>query len=378
MSKKYIRDAVGSVVTELHYGNNKRFVPGSRVQSIIRKVANDRANKIESVPFSASGMIKEVLDNSDEIKLRLRLGRELSMNGSRAVGMIEVGGHKILDIFSVIEHTKIGKFEKKVTGYNGTNVVIDDVEVPVYYTFEQKTDSAVVTSWYEIEQGEEIKKVVESTKVYPKAQIPVEVFYANATEETDVQYAGIVGDLKRLDELDSEFIEQWNISKSMPFYNESFTDNDPVVETSEIKKGRGYMRENSMSSNLGAGTQLIPANAGTTVLQANILFLEDDIYKKLFLKRDITGGNNKHTLEVLTSDEATLEYFTAIHKMRENSWNHLFEKMSSVLGETFTPITMEMSMVESAKWEWFNAQIEGEKAKTQNAAIMNEPVQEEE
>ncbi len=138
------------------------------------------------------------------------------------------------------------------------------------------------------------------------------------------------------------------------------------------------MVEDSYNAKMGAGTQLIPATNGTAVLQNQILFLENDIYKKLGIKRDSTDtGTNKHNLEMVMSEQYALETLLYQKEIREEHYNQYFAKLAVILGvDKPEPVELVISPIEQAKLDLLASTVLEAQMKAQN--IASQPTSEEE
>ncbi len=138
----------------------------------------------------------------------------------------------------------------------------------------------------------------------------------------------------------------------MPFFNTNYTDNDPDKETASLENGRGYQKEDSMTAALGAGSTVLPGSPSVAFLQNAMGYLEDDIYRKLGLQRDsLQNGTNKHSMEILLKDQVANETLQMLRTLRQNHYNHFFEKICTLLSVPVELPVLHLSFIENAKVE---------------------------
>ncbi len=351
------------------FGKEKNKIRGNRARSLIKKKIRNQINKLEAKPFDIqSQKITEVLHNSDIVRLRRKLGAILSMEGKAALVILPFKNTYIVDVIKVSDYVAIGKMEQRVTGFSGAVYIHDGVDYPIFSEYSYNEEGQPILRRY-IEIEDEGQFVIQEDVVFNGlAFLPVEVFFNNEDRLGDVAYAEVEDDLVRLDYFDQKLKAEWERTRTLIQYNTNFTDNDPKQHTEEIDNGKGYIEEDSFNAKLGNGTNVIPAGAGTTVLQQQILFLEDDIKNKLGIRRDTTGSNNRHNLEVVIDEQEALETLMAEKTMRESHWNQFVNKLGALLGEAEETIEIEISDIEQAKLDLLAAQVAEAQMKSQNVA----------
>lgn len=351
------------------FNEKKTTLNGSRVKSIIKKLENTKTNKLEMVPFKGLGAkITETLDNSDFTKVRKLNSKQMIRNGMSAMFAFPHDGGFLVDTMCVIDYLIIGKKEYMVKGSTGKTYNYGGQEYPIITEVKYVNGVPTLSRYIDVESRKGIESIsIEEDYTYKANVLPVEIFWNNEEKLSDIDLTGVGEDLVRLDYFDSKVREEWELTRTMPVFNSNFTDVNPADEVRALKNGRGYMSEDSFNAKMGTGQSINQATNGSIILQQNIVFLEDDIYKKLGLQRDtINSGSNNHDLEVITSGIDNMETLLATREMREQYYNRFLSKLATLLGETFTKITLEISPLEQAKIDLLNAKVGEAQIKAQN------------
>lgn len=185
---------------------NKKLT-GGRVKSLIMNKANDVTNKLESFPFNLTDQtIIESLENSDFKRLRRKMGKLLSVKGKAAMYAIPHKGMYITDVMEVTNYSTIGKLEVCVEGTNGSVVVRNGVTYPVHSSLKFIDNKPTISTYVEYldAEGMTMREDLSEPYVYPGDRLPVEVFLNNEEGISDIEYAGVVEDLQRLNYFDGK------------------------------------------------------------------------------------------------------------------------------------------------------------------------------
>ncbi len=364
-----------NITFEEYKGKNKKpNFSSERATSIIKLKARSMVNVLESVPFDLNGeKTKKILSDSGFNKVRRKLGSGLSYKGEYAVGVLPINDSYVIDTFEVVNYTMVGQVELVVEVQSGSSHIVNGVAYPIYTKYYYVNNKPALTRYIKlptIDGGEdfEIQEIGE-VFFFDCQRIPVEVFSNNEDDESDIEYAKVAKALEELSYLDSKKIAEWNRTRTTPYYNENFTspDLDPSVDTEQVDSGaKTYIVDESYESKVNPGKQMLPATQGTVVLQQHILFIEDDIYKKLSLKRDAIGGNNKHGLEIVLQDENMVNELLALKQIREDHWNSFFSKLGELTKEENENVELKLSALAQSKIDYLNATIAAEQAKSDN------------
>lgn len=348
---------------------------GERAVSLVQMNAVDKVNKLETVPFNITDeSINKILMNSEFESVRERLGYILSVEGQAIVLTLPYKNTYLVEVLRVSDYTRVGRFNTMLEGYSGKQVQHNGVEYQLYTRLSFVNNVPTLSRFIKDvdEQGEELEVEWGVDFTFETEELPGELFFNNQAKVSDIEYAGVLGALERLDYHDSKLQAEWERTRTTPVYNTNFTDVDPSSDAAAVDNGRGFDTEDSMNSKYGIGKQMLPATLGTTILQSQIVFLEDDIKVKLGMARDtINSGSNQHNLEMVMSNQFGTETLMKQRMLREKMWNSYFEKLSKVLGTTAPVITVEFSAVEKAKLDLLEASVSEAKMKSQNVASQN-------
>lgn len=358
---------------KITFNNEETELKGSRVHSIIKQNINDKVNKLEVVPFQLTNpAIQTALDNSNAAVLRKKVGRILAEEGDAAVFILPFQNTFILDAMHVESFSQVGKYNMEVTGRSGKNFIYQGQEYPIFTKYSYQNKQVTLSRYIELVNSDKSTSMIEVEKNITFSwlkELPVEIFLNNEERKSDIEYAGVVSDLIRLDYFDQEMRPEWERTRTLPIYNTNFTDVNPAQATAELDKGRGYLSDDGINSKLGSGQSIQPASGGTAVLQAQIIFLEDDIYKKLGLQRDtLNNGSNNHNLEVITSNQYGLELLLAQKALREQNWNSVIGKLADALKTPREQVTLAISPIEQAKLDLLASTVLEAQAKAANLA----------
>lgn len=342
---------------------------GDRAMSLINQNAIIKTNKLESVPFKITNeSILRVLENSEFETIREKLGDILSKRGEAIVLVLPFKNTFVVDVLEVVNYEKIGKFNTMLEGMSGATATHNNLVFDIVTKLHFVDGKPTLSRYFEYVNGDE-SEIIEYGEDYTfnTNELPGELFKNNFKGQSDIVFVGVVEDLQRLSYHDRKLTSEWERTRTTPIYNLNFTDNDPDLYTSLIDNGQGFIGEDGFGAKLGAGMNMMPATAGTQVLQAQIIFLEDDIKNKLGMRRDtVNSGSNQHNLEVIMANEEGTETLLRQRKIRELNWNSFFEKLASVLGTTADKVDVVLSEIENSKIKLLEATVLEAQVKAQN------------
>lgn len=350
----------------------KKEFKGHRALSLIEQNAEIKSNKLESVPFNITdSSVQTVLENSEFETVRAKLGHILSIYGESLMIVLPYKNTFIVDALQVTNYEKIGKFNIVLEGYSGACHIHDGNEYMITTKLYFKDGKPTLTRYW-INEEDEYISYGEDYVFENMDTLPGELFKNNFKHESDVDFARVRSALMVLDYHDSKLKAEWERTRTLPIYNENFTDNDPVAYTKAIDNGQGFLNEDGFGAKMGAGTQMMPATAGTAVLQSQIVFLEDDIKAKLGMSRDtVNSGSNNHNLEVIMANEFGTESLLQRKKIRELHWNSFFAKLAQVLNVSEFTVEVILSEIEGAKIKLLEATVMEAQVKAQNISAQD-------
>ena len=348
---------------------NENFIKqfkGKRALSLIKQNALDKVNKLETIPFEINDeKIQKVIEASDFEHIREKLGLSLSLLGKGSLVVLPYRNSYIIEFLEVTSYSKIGSHLISLCGTSGMSITIDGASLPVYTEIALDGGTPKLRRYYifkeeRVEYGEEY--------IYEMNDIPAQLFLNNHEKESDVEYHNVVPALVRLDEHDKLLMAELNRTRTTPVFNEAFTDMDPASETEKIDSGeKPYRKEDSFNNKYGQGFEMIPATLGTSILQQQIIFLEDDIKAKLGIARDtVNSGSNQHNLEIVMSNQYGTETLLKQQKIREKNWNIFFDKLASLLKAAKPNIKLKLSLIEDSKLQLLEATILEAQIKAKN------------
>lgn len=338
-----------------------------RSHSIINRKAEDMINKLESVPFNLPEL-KNILSASKITTLRRKVGRTLSIEGSVAVCIVPHKGSYILAPARVKAYNEIANVVYYFSGETFNTRTINGTDYPILIEYKQLEENGSISySLYFEVDGE--KKIIDEV-VLSLNYAPVKIFKNNEDSKPDIEYFGVVDLLKRLNQLDNELQAEWNRTRTMPTFSETFGDDDGEVTTKLIDSGKKkHIVSDGFNEKYGNGMALLPATNGAITLQNLILIEEDNIYRQLGIARDtINSGSNQHSLELFMANEVGYQALDAIRILREEQWQELFNKLTTLLGMEQVTIKLELTPMEASKREILQSTILQAKMKANNTA----------
>lgn len=342
----------------------------NRGASIIKLKARTMINALESKPFNFENeKIQNILDDSNTYTVRRKLSSLLTHEGKAAVGIVPGGKSYLLVVYKVLNFNLEGNIEKMIEGETESTYYYEGRDYPIIAKWYFKDNTPILERYIKIPKDEnEIIVPIGNPHVFKSINyLPIELFINNEDMEGDAKYAEVDLAIKRIDDLDGSFMEEWNISRALPYVNSTFNVKGER-EMEDIKSGtKRTIVDKGYNAQYGSSMQIIPANQSTSILLANILTMEDDIYKKLGLKRDTQQtGTNKHGLEIALTDEFMLSDLFTVRSMREKHYQTLIDKLAKLIGETSPKVNLELSDLVTARLEFLKASIAAENAKSQN------------
>lgn len=189
---------------DLLINKTKHKLEGGRVPSLIKQIAKEKVNQLESVPFSnIDDDVNAILDNSDSLNLREKLGTKLSLLGKAALCILPFGNSYILDVLEVSTFTRIGKTEFMIEGTTQATFQYDGTNYPVYTKFTLEGGNNVISRYIKPTSSAEPVVVAEDIRVECPT-LMAKLFTNNIDMESDVNHFGIGKDLLRLDYFDTE------------------------------------------------------------------------------------------------------------------------------------------------------------------------------
>lgn len=358
---------------------NVQKIKGARVKSLIKKLTLDKINKLESMPIQGlSDEINALLNISNFKIIRKRLGKILSLEGKGAYIILPYKDSYILDVMSIDDYSAIGKEEIEIIGRSGKTYIYENCEYPIITKLYFDNNKPTLTRYIEVIDEKDNSRMVvtiEEDFVYDNIDfLPAKIFSNNAELVSDICEASVWDDLQRLEYFDNKLRAEWERTRTTPIYNSNFTDKDGKSETNAIDNGQGFIEDESFGAKLGQGMVMVPATAGTTILQQNIIFMEDDILKKLGMQRDtLNNGSNNHNLEIVMSNQYGLEKLLTQRDIRQSDYNDLFIKLYAMfnLGQAPT-IELEISPIENAKLRLLDATVLEAETKAANLRNQND------
>lgn len=337
---------------------NEIMRTGRRGMSLITQIANSKANKLEGTDLTLTGenkAIENILWTSDWKRLRLKMGKLLSKEGKGAYAIIPFNGSYYIDVIKVTTYELIGVHEQCITGITEKNQNYEGEDYSVFISYKFGLNKTpILTTYIETvvdDYGNTNTVILDEIK-FNTDFLPVQFMFNNSEGLSDVSYASLDEDIIKLDFYDSKLRAEWERTRTLLRANENFTDIDIKDETNKIDNGEGPSAETSFDAKLGSGLEFQQATIGTTVLQQQILFIEDDIKRKVGIERDATAtGSNKHNLEIVTREQFVLETLLSQKNLRQKDYQNLFDKLAKLTGTEQIQVTVNLSPIDEAKFK---------------------------
>lgn len=355
-------------ILERIFGKPEKEYSNRRSDSLLKQNAIDKTQKLETIEFNINNeTIQNIMENSEFPIVRQKLGALTHLKGSAILMLLPFRNTYIIDALQTVSYRKVGKFIIEMTGWSGAMQEYNGEDYNLYTKLWFNENNKVELARYIIDEDNQEIIIGEKFIYKGLTELPGQLFFNNNEMESDIDFFDLCSAIENLDYYDAKLRSEWERTRTMPYFNTTLTDNDPKQTTNDIDDGKGFIKEDGFNAKYGAGTTMLPATAGTTILQQQIVFLEDDIKAKLGMHRDtVNSGSNQHHMELMMADEYAMTMIDKLKVIRQSQWNLFFDKIAKALGQEINLPQVSLSEIEQAKRDLLKSVVLEAQVKAQN------------